>query len=149
MQLTRRTLLAGAGSVAALGVVGGGVVGYGLFADGSFVSWVHHVLRSHLPGVKLAAQEIDQFAKDLMTVRPPYRKIKAATIANGYVYSTAESLGLESGAVENYQRQIVTLFLLNSDFFQLEDPLTEEVTYFGIMDPICSVANPFAQLLTA
>jgi hypothetical protein len=120
--------LVAAGVAAAIGVAVGGD-GYGFIAA---------VLRRNLPGVSLSDAEIGKFVEAYWPefVAPPGRRdaalrrlaVLAHRIGSGIVIS------------EETERQILTEFLIGSNFFQLSDPKSTAIEFLGLAR-VCP--NPF------
>lgn len=140
LNLTRRRLLMGGAAVGALGL-GVGVYGatagpYDFFAG---------MLRSQLPGVNISDDTIRQFAEDSLLNRNADFAPKLKVLAAGVRVAGFDAVaGAMSGnfSFQKFNREFLTNFLVNSNFFDLADPTTEEVEYFG-MGRYCT--NPFAQ----
>lgn len=140
LNLTRRHLLMGGAAVGALGL---GVGVYG--ATASPYDFFSGMLRAQLPGVNISDDTIRQFAADSLENRhadfgPKLKVLSAGVRVIGF---DAVAAGMASNfAFEKFNREFLTNFLVNSNFFDLADPTTEEVQYFG-MGRYCT--NPFAQ----
>ena len=145
IRLSRRTLFAGAGAAGAAAVIGGG---WALFSPPEKV--VRDMVRRALPGVRFHEAELAQFSRDFVDIYFPYTrqklKLRAIAMISGVIgYDWLSGRQLLPPNLGDMDRHAVTLLLSNSDFFQLDDPATETVSYWGI-DETRACANPFARL---
>jgi hypothetical protein len=138
---SRRNLLLGGAGV---GVTTLGVGGYA--AAASEFDFFKAMLRAELPGVIISDESIRIFSQDAMSRRnddfgPKLKAISAMTRVLGFK-AVADMLS-DNHTFEKFHRDVLTKFLLGSNFFMLPDPTAEEVLYIG--PPGACAANPFAQ----
>jgi hypothetical protein len=134
----RRFMLAGAAGAIAIG--GAGVFSWNSFS-GSRAAWVEQVVRRNLPGVHLDERSLANFIRDALAgdlLRPRARKVAV------FAHQTAPWLTVRVPQVrdglEKTERQVLTAYLLGSNFFRVNDPREETITYYG---PAVACANPF------
>jgi hypothetical protein len=93
------------------------------------------MLRSELPGVKISDATIHAFTADATKGRHARfgPKLKALSMASQVVgYSGILAALGDSFEFEKFRRNMLTLFLFSTDFFQLPDPRARELTYVGM-----------------
>lgn len=132
-----------------LGAVGGlfvaGVAGTASMRSGneSRVRWLKSTIRRHLPGVTIDDVSLTQFANEIVAagmVQSTARKMSIG-LAEAAPWA-ATSLPFVSAGLQKLERLVLTEFLLGSDFFRIDDPRAQIVTYYG---RAVACANPFAR----
>lgn len=104
--------------------------------------WIEAVVRRNLPGVRLDAESLAGFCQstsegplfDSLRKRAGVAVAQTLPMAAGRVAYLADAL-------ERLERQVLTQFLLGSNFFLLADPWTETVVHHGFA---AACAQPFA-----
>jgi hypothetical protein len=137
--LSRRQMMAGGLSVAALSAIGG------YLASADTHDFFTAMLHSELPGVKISDATIRAFTSDAMKGRHSTfaPKLKVLSMASRVVGDRGVTAILaRSSAYEKFRRELLTQFLLSTDFFTLHDPTARELTYLG---PTVACGNPFAR----
>jgi hypothetical protein len=135
----RQFLLAASGG--AMAILGSGTV-VGLYFDYPLRRWIARIVRSHLPGVAISDSVMKAYTDDVLIEATSQRSItRLAALAN----LVAPGLHLVNDQlkrpVDDFERYLVSGFLLQSNFFEVDDPLKAEIRYLG--KRICS--NPFAR----
>jgi hypothetical protein len=131
---TRRRLMVGA-----IGIVAAGVAGaVGVAVSGHGHGFIGAILRRNLPGVSLSDAEIGKFVDAYWPefIRPPSRR--DAVLRRGAVL--AQAIGSEIMISEETEREILTEFLIGSNFFQMSDPRSTAIEFLGLAR-VCP--NPF------
>jgi len=136
----RRTLLiAGAGSAAAVAVLG--VAGHEKGATWLTKRWIAELVRESLPGTVIDPASLERFALEAAHAHPVLRERESH-------FDTAwhHLFGLPGKGAEQQQleRELVSWFLTGSNFFRLEPESGEPVVYAGLV-PACT--NMFATFL--
>src|SRR5262245_7744815 len=113
---TRRRMMVGAVGIVAAGVAG--AIGVAVGGDG--YGLIGAILRRNLPGVSLSDAEIGRFVEAYWPefIAPPRRR--DAVLRRWAVL--AHAIGSEIMISEETEREIVTEFLIGSNFFELSDP---------------------------
>ncbi|MDX2275110.1 MAG: hypothetical protein NW206_06630 [Hyphomonadaceae bacterium] len=130
MKLTRRTLML---SGAAVGAVGVGVGVYGL--TGTPYDYFKEMLHFYLPGVTIPDETIRAFTVDAMDGRntdfaPKLKALTAGVRVTGF-YPLQLALG-GTFAFEKFNRELLSYFLLSSNFFDVPDPRAAIIEYAPI-----------------
>ncbi len=132
-EFDRRNILIGGAGLAGLGAAGLG----GSFLYNSPARLVEHIVRAHLPGLDIDGNDMRQFvsdflAADIHTSRkerlglrllapfvnlPPFRWMLPAFVSRG---------------VENFERRVMSEFMMGSDFFDTYAMGNPKVTYTGL-----------------
>lgn len=104
--------------------------------------WIEAVVRRNLPGVRLDEESLAGFCQTLSEgpLFDSLRKRAGVTAAQTLPMMTGRVAYL-ADALDRLERQVLTEFLLGSNFFQLADPRTESVVHHGFT-VVC--AQPFA-----
>lgn len=139
LKISRRQAIAGGACVAALGA--GGVY----VASAEPYDFFNALLRAHLPGVKFGEETVRAFTADAMQGRNPDFYVKLEGLLRIYRvvgYGGVEAALGSSWAYERFYRDMLTLFLICTDFFSLDDPTSREIKYIGYPS---ACGNPFAE----
>ena len=144
IELSRRQMLWGA---TALG--GGTVLGVGWISYRSPHRLVSELLMQVLPDLNVSDADMLHFTRDFTGIyfRTPMHKLSlhGVSVVSGVIGTEGvSSVGKVKHELADAQRAALTLFLSNSDFFLLDDPKTERVSYWGL-DPLRACPNPFAR----
>ena len=132
----RRFLLLGGGAAGAL-FVGGGT-GY-VFTD-RFRGWIRDTLESSLPGYSLEPAGITHFADEYYAKRRDHDALRLFAAAQSVIdakWALPRKMAVD---VQEEERQILTDFLVGSDFFDNYPNGPKIVTYRGQPE----ACNPFA-----
>lgn len=144
VEISRRWVLRGGAAAGAAMTVGGAWALYR--SPGKLLV---DVLAKALPGVKFDPEGLAFFQRDFYAnyfeATATQVKLRAVSMGSGVVgLDTMSSIGAVRGNLLELEREAVTVFLSNSDFFLLDDPTVDPVMYFGI-DKGRPCANPFAR----
>lgn len=145
IRLNRRQMM-GLGAAATAGAVMTGA--WGLHRTSHRLAG--DLLLDAFPGLQIEQANLRQFEQDFMQTywltgskRIMVRGISAAVGLLG-AGGVSWIPGVR-GRLDHMRRAVVTVFLSNSDFFLLEDPEVETVSYWGT-DQNRACVNPFARL---
>lgn len=136
---SRRQILVGGLGLGAMAA--GGVYA----ATGEPYDFFNAMLRTELPGVKLSEATIRAYASDALKGRNPdfYVKFEVLLWMQQIIgYTGVVTVLAKSWAFEVFRRDMLTLFLMSTNFFELADPRMRELKYFG---PPAACGNPFAR----
>lgn len=136
--MKRRTVLIGAGALGAVALTAGVLETAVLDRTGFFAA----ILRRWLPDAIVPDAEIAEFAAAYW---PLMEKRYGSRVALRRLLHTADRL-LVSGempSTEALERDIVTQFLIGSDFFALKDPKSEPIDFVEIS---AACTNPFRRV---
>jgi hypothetical protein len=131
----RRFLLLG-GAAGALAV--GGATGFA-FTD-RFRGWIRDTLEHALPGYSLEPAGLAQFAGEYYAKRKDHDALRVFAAAQGVIdakWALPPKMAID---VQEEERQILTDFLVGSDFFDNYPDGPKTVTYRGLPE----ACNPFA-----
>jgi hypothetical protein len=134
--MTRRTFFA-------LGAAAGAMVAAGAaLLAGGYRNWVVASLREALPGYAFEPAGLDRFVADYESRHGERMKFRLLGAAERII--DVEPLLPEAKAhrIEDEERQVVTEFLLGSDFFQHYPLAVKEIAYNG---PVIACRSPFAR----
>jgi len=136
MKISRRQLLLSGTAVAAVAIIGTAVVAPVMRGAEALIA---EIVRYHLPFKQIDQRELTVFAEtfereDNVTDKT---KLKLLTLASPLIFSPGLRKSLPQKvlvALDNYERRVLTQFLLSTDFFEHEDPYVPELTYYGFYD---------------
>jgi hypothetical protein len=133
--MKRRTFLA-------LGAAAGGMVALGaaLFTNG-YRSWVLGFLREALPGYSLHPAGLAHFMDEYKSRHSEAMKFQILGAAESVVDARSLLPQKKAEYVEDEERNVLTEFLIGSDFFQDYPHGAKEITYSG-RSKVCR--SPFA-----
>jgi hypothetical protein len=137
--VSRRKVLIGAGAGAlVLGTVGS--LSWNRFADHR-ARWVEKVVRSNLPGVTVDEPSLAVFVSNILDGGLLKSSARKASLfaEQALPWLTARIPRVRTG-LETIERQVLTEYLLGSNFFRVADPKRETIAYYG---PAAACANPF------
>jgi hypothetical protein len=138
---SRRRLLIGAGAGAVACAGAGGVLWSS--SERNRAHWVEHVIRSNLPGVTIDETSLTRFIQETLassSMQSTRRRLGIA--AHSQVPWLARRIHAVEEGVEITERQVLTNFLIGSNFFRVSEPERETIVYYGTI-PACS--NPFVR----
>lgn len=138
--MDRREVMIGGTALLGTTALGGGY--YVIDNDRALQAWIETLVARHLPGARIDQPSLARFSGDKLVEigsNPNYR-IYAASLSTGLDISTLS--GALRDKIEAFERKTVSDFLLQSDFFSLDDPSAQPVTYEGSGPTACR--NPFA-----
>lgn len=147
-KITRRGALTFLG---ALGVAATGGLGIGIYSqatEGPYRQWIRSAIRANLPGVRIPDDDMQAFV-DEFSARFPLRRVhRVFVLGDGRAYSALQAIRLESESFQELERHVMTQFLFSTDFFDLDDPAVDIVSYYGLSDHRqCFARNPFAEFI--
>jgi hypothetical protein len=135
--LNRRKLMIGGLTLLTMGGVAACTLGFAMFANRYGVFGA--ILRRNLPDVQLPEAEIRKFVDAYLPeflARRGRREAflwRAATMIDDLAPWGAQ-------ITEEVERDVLTQFLIGSNFFQLSDPRSEVIEFFGLPS---ACPNPF------
>jgi hypothetical protein len=136
----RQFLLAAGGAMALLG--SGAAVGL-YRSDYPLRRWIARIVRTHLPGVPIDDAVLGAYIDDVLAEDPSQKIVtRLAALANLVAPGIHRLDDRLRGPVEDFERWVLSGFLLQSNFFRVEDPYQDEIEYIG--KTVCD--NPFASL---
>jgi hypothetical protein len=144
-KLTRRLFLGAAAAIGATALGFGGKRWYGESPS----AYARTLVLDRLPYLKLAPDALDAFVKDLAAYERPSGNQRFATLFGLHLARGLTHLagGKFREKLEYYETQLVTLFLLSTDFFPNGADVAKPVAYFALADPYVSgCVNPLAVL---
>lgn len=137
MMLDRRRLMISAAGLVAVGTMGAGFLSIEVFGDR--YHFFGEVLRRNLPGVTIKDSEIEKFVdaywpafRDHFGPRKG-RLLKTLAWLEDVIHGERWKIIVD--------RDVLTNFLLGSNFFQVPDPQRAEIEFFAL--PVFACANPF------
>ncbi|HTO85458.1 MAG TPA: hypothetical protein VMQ73_24770 [Methylomirabilota bacterium] len=133
--MERRTVLIGGGALAFSTLIGAAVGGAAYDRAGFFAA----ILRRLLTDAIVTDEEVEQFTE---VYWPLMRSRYGSRAALMRVLHAADRMLIpgELKSSEQLERDVLTAFLIGSNFFQLKDPRNEPVDFVGIS---AACANPF------
>ena len=135
---TRRRLLIGGG----IAITGVGLRSWGRYGNAPAV-WVERVVRDNLPGIAFDEASLAAFVREILSgelLRPALHRFAVHTHHAAPWLSARMSKTREG--LEKLERQVLTQFLLGSNFFHVADPKRETITYSG---SAIACNNPFVR----
>ena len=131
------------------GLILGGV-GYALLrtSDETLKTYAQRVINEHLKPGGVVAAGVDRFVDDIR--HAPYLTYQA----KGLVFALSQTLDSPSEASSNetlekfrvdFNRRLISDYLLSSDFFLAPPAPGTAVNYIGFANRMCAQANPFAR----
>jgi hypothetical protein len=144
-KLTRRLFIAAAAATGAAVIGTGGKWWYGE----SPTAYARGLILERLPYLKLAPGTLDAFVKDIAEYERPSGNQRFATLFGLHL---AHGLTRLMGAgfrqkLDYYETQLVTLFLMSTDFFPNGEDIAKPVQYLALADPyVAACSNPIAVL---
>ncbi len=120
---------------------------YKLDRENRLIAHIRGILERNLPGTTIADADVKNFAYDFFIEKDGISfKRYVGNLLNPVVQLAAKHSEFLYGKVYDFERQVVSNFLLNSDFFQNTNSLTA-ITYYGPVNKVCSMVNPFSQFV--
>lgn len=136
--MRRRTFLAigaaTAGGIAAVGTVYAGAGGY--------QSWIHNVLSRALPGYDFESEGLARFVAAYEARQPSSIKRRMVAAAEGLIDAKAFLPEKKARQIVEIEREVLSEFLVGSDFFENYPNGPKLITYRGA--PTACV-SPFAR----
>jgi len=139
MPSRRKFLLMSGAAAGTLVIVGGGAAAF-VYFDG-FEGWVRSTLRAALPGYDLEPNGLAQFTAEYYVTRKDNDTLRLFAATQRLMDTRWALNGKMASDVDEEERQIVSTFLLGSDFFANSPDGPKLITYRGIAEA-CS--SPFA-----
>ena len=136
----RRNILIGAASAAALGIFGAAAWSP---MRNYRASWVERVVRDNLPGIELDPSSLQTFVSYMLEherLRPAL--IRATIFADRFIPWLPAHISKARDGLAGLERQVLTEFLIGSNFFRVSDPKRETIVYHGA---VLACINPFTQ----
>jgi hypothetical protein len=135
-RLSRRMMIGTALGAAAAGIGGG-------WAYISPTAYAASIVRNQLPYLKLAPGALAAFARDVAENRHLSDRQREAMLFG--VRLSRGLAGLAGGEtrekVETFEIQLVSLFLMSTDFFQNGADIAKTVNYVALADPYVSACS--------
>ncbi len=138
--MNRRKLLLLGGAAGGLAVIGGGG-GAAFVVTDHYSRWIHGILQRALPGYELEPEGLALFIEEYFAKKSRSIKFRMFAAAQGVLDVKGALPDGMAKDVEEQERQILTSFLIGSDFFENYPGGPKEITYRG-MSIAC--ASPFA-----
>jgi len=134
----RKLLIAGAGSAVAAAIFGAAswseLTSYR-------ATWIERVVRDNLPDVDLDAASLRTFVTDILaTERLQRKEVKAAVFADRFMPWLPPNITRARNGLEGLERNVLTEYLIGSNFFRVPDPRRETIVYSGLG---LACRNPF------
>ena len=134
---SRRQVLIGAGTGVMACAAAGGAWSY---SERNRAHWIEQVIRSNLPGVKIDEASLALFVRKTLDSKPMQSTRRRLGIAaDQQMSSFARRFNALEEGIEITERQVLTDFLIGSNFFRVSDPKQETIVYYGSV-PACN--NP-------
>jgi len=134
----RKLLIAGAGGAAVLGICG--AASWAQLTNHRAI-WVERVVRDNLPGIDLDAVSLQTFIKDMLASEWLQSKpVKLAVFADRFVPWLPAHFSKARDGLEGLERNVLTEYLIGSNFFRVPDPKREKIVYSGT---VMACRNPF------
>jgi hypothetical protein len=130
-------------------LIGGGIAitGIGLVSWSRYgnapAAWVERVVRDNLPGIALDEASLATFVREILSgdlLRPTLHRL-AVHVHHAAPWLSARVSKTRHG-LEKLERQVLTHFLLGSNFFRVADPKRERIIYYGAA---IACNNPFVR----
>jgi hypothetical protein len=136
--MKRRTVLLGGGALI-VSAFAGGTLGVAMLDRNGFLA---AVLRRYLPDAVVPESELVEFAQSYW---PLMEKQYSSRVALMRALNAADRLLIpgELDSTELLERDILTNFLIGSNFFNLKDPKTEPIDFTGLS---IACSNPFRRV---
>lgn len=134
----RKLLIGGAAGVAALGLFG--AASWGRLKNYR-AAWVEAAVRRNLPGIDLDPVSLQTFVDDMLgseRMRPPV--VRATVFADQFIPWLPAQVAKARDGLEGLERQVLTEYLIGSNFFRIGAPKRAIITYHG---PVLACINPF------
>lgn len=136
----RRLLIAAGAGVLACGALG--TWSWNLYANGR-ARWIEQAVRNNLPGITLDEPSLALFVRDtLASESMQSQRRRLGIVAETILPWMTKHMSVIHQAVAITERQVLSDFLLGSNFFRVSDPRRETITYYG---RTLACANPFVR----
>ena len=139
---SRRSVLLGGG--AALGVAALSITGVQVLLDSraEMGRWLREILTRHLPDTPIPQDTFAAFLSDLLAETDRYSfRHEVMAVAESFLPTVPLPTESMRAKLEEFERWVITSFLVRTDYFDLVDPKVQPIQYLG-MNVICS--SPFA-----
>ena len=131
-------------------IIGG--IGYTLFrmSDETLTSYAQKVIDEHLKIGGMVAGGVEQFVRDIRNAPYVTYQAKGLVFALSQTQDSPNDIS-SSKSLERFRtdfnRRLVSDYLLSSDFFLNQQTPGATVNYIGFANRMCAQANPFARFL--
>lgn len=127
-----------------LGTAGAAIVGALAWTPlGNYrAGWIERVVRDNLPGINLDPASLQTFVTYMLgheRLQPPL--VRATILADRFVPWLPAHISKARQGLEGLERQVLTEYLIGSNFFRVPDPKRETIIYNGA---VIACRNPFA-----
>jgi hypothetical protein len=139
-ELTRRNVMIGVTALSATAAVGGATLLAIADVEAELVAYI----RKTLPGVHIEEASVLQCVKDFMVWRQ-WSSTKKLIAGAAWSVAGVDAMATIDQNFEVAARRAVTLFMTNSNFFDLDDPRSGIVVYEKLGEGAACI-NPFANL---
>jgi len=116
---------------------------------GDATDYIKSALKKHLGYLKLDKDGVERFASEFQERISPGRRYWGSWVGIvGPLYSTVDLLRItpRSKKFKEFEEDIVTMYLLSSDFFIYDADMSRTIQYIQFYDTFeVGCANPFAQ----
>jgi hypothetical protein len=105
-------------------------------------SWIEQVVRDNLPGIDLDPDSMQTFVNYMLgheRLQPPL--VRATIFADRFVPWLPAHVSKARAGLEGVERQVLTEYLIGSNFFRVPDPKRETIVFRGA---VIACRNPFA-----
>jgi hypothetical protein len=135
---SRRRMLIGAGA----GVLVCATASWS-YSERNRARWIEQVIRSNLPGITFDEASLTRFVMETLRSLPMQSTRRRMGIAASSQASwlTRRIRSVEQG-MDLTERQVLTSFLMGSNFFRVSEPTRETIVYYG---PAPGCGNPFVR----
>ena len=140
MEISRRKMLIGAAALSVTAAAGG----VSLLAMSDLKDQLLAYFEKALPGVKIDKASAYQCVEDFVAWRQ-WSTTKRLVAGVAWGLAGVDTMAALNQNFEWAARRALTLFLTNSNFFYLDDPRSEPISYVS-PPPITACINPFANL---
>ena len=138
--MKRRTFLLGSTALAAATSVGGILI---IDSDAAVRVWIKDVVTEHMDGIPVPFETLEAFSEaTIEKIRHRDVQSNAARMIGYFTDSDSIPDAILRTRTLNAERRIISLFLTWTDFFFLNNPKTERITFTG---HVAACGNPFAR----
>jgi hypothetical protein len=105
-------------------------------------SWIEQAVRDNLPGIDLDPDSMQTFVNYMLgheRLQPPL--VRATIFADRFVPWLPAHVSKARAGLEGVERQVLTEYLIGSNFFRVPDPKRETIVFRGA---VIACRNPFA-----
>jgi hypothetical protein len=104
-------------------------------------SWIEQVVRDNLPGVNLDPESLQTFVSYMLgheRLQPAL--VRATILADRFVPWLPAHISKAREGLEGLERQVLTEYLIGSNFFRIPDPKRGKIVFGGA---VIACRNPF------